>query len=144
PRDAATLREELREAVAVSDGPTLVRFPTGAVPADLPALERIGPVDVLRRDERSDVLLVAIGAFGHLGMDVATRVAEQGYGVTVIDPRWVSPIPQELLTLAEQHRLVVTVEDGIVSGGVGARLAQAVREAGMDVPVHNLGVPPGF
>src|SRR5690606_11052803 len=108
PRDAATLREELREAVAVDDGPTVVRFPTGSVPPDLPALRRIGVVDVLAESARKDVLLVAIGAFGHLGVEVAERVAEQGYGVTVVDPRWVRPIPAELVMLAAEHRLVVT------------------------------------
>src|SRR3954451_3059534 len=93
PRDAATLREELREAVAVDDGPTVLRFPTGAVAADLPALRRVGPVDILRADERQDVLLVAGGAFGRLGLDVADRLAGHGYGVTEADPRWVRPVP---------------------------------------------------
>src|SRR5436190_1068100 len=82
PRDAATLRAELREAVAVDDGPTIVRFPTGAVPPDLPALHRRGPVDVLAQGERRDVLLVSVGPFAHLAVDAAGRVAEQGYGVT--------------------------------------------------------------
>ncbi|MGV9982156.1 1-deoxy-D-xylulose-5-phosphate synthase, partial [Micromonospora wenchangensis] len=93
PRDSASLREELREAIAVDDGPTIVRFPTGTVAADLPAIRRVGPVDVLAESARTDVLLVAVGAFGLLGMEVATRLAEQGYGVTVVDPRWVRPVP---------------------------------------------------
>ncbi|MGH3712590.1 MAG: 1-deoxy-D-xylulose-5-phosphate synthase [Micromonosporaceae bacterium] len=148
PRDAATLREELREAVAVSDGPTLVRFPTGSVPADLPALERLGKgldaVDVLHRAERRDVLLVAVGAFGHLGMEAAGRVAEQGYGVTVVDPRWVRPVQPHLVDLAGDYRLVVTVEDGIRTGGFGTALAQALRDADVPTPVRDLGVAPGF
>ncbi|SCL31186.1 1-deoxy-D-xylulose-5-phosphate synthase [Micromonospora nigra] len=141
PRDAATLREELREAVAVDDGPTVVRFPTGAVAADLPALRRVGPVDVLAESARKDVLLVAVGSFGQLGMEVATRVAEQGYGVTVVDPRWVRPVPAELVELAAAHRLVVTVEDGVRVGGVGDALAQAMRDADVRVPLRDLGVP---
>lgn len=141
PRDAATLREELREAVAVDDGPTIVRFPTGTVAADLPAVRRVGPVDVLAESARTDVLLVAIGSFGHLGMEVATRVAEQGYGVTVVDPRWVRPVPAELVELADAHRLVVTVEDGVRVGGVGGALAQAMRDADVRVPLRDLGVP---
>ncbi|MFF0719712.1 1-deoxy-D-xylulose-5-phosphate synthase [Micromonospora sp. NPDC003816] len=141
PRDAATLREELREAVAVDDGPTVLRYPTGAVAADLPAIRRIGTVDVLAESARTDVLLVAVGAFGQLGMEVATRVAEQGYGVTVVDPRWVRPVPAELVELAAGHRLVVTVEDGVRQGGVGDALAQAMRDAGVHVPLRDLGVP---
>jgi 1-deoxy-D-xylulose-5-phosphate synthase len=141
PRDAATLREELREAVAIDDGPTIIRFPTGAVAADLPALRRVGPVDVLAESARTDVLLVAVGAFGQLGMEVATRVAEQGYGVTVVDPRWVRPVPAELVTLAAGHRLVVTVEDGVRTGGVGDAVAKALRDAQVGVPLRDLGVP---
>ncbi|GLY21331.1 1-deoxy-D-xylulose-5-phosphate synthase [Micromonospora sp. NBRC 101691] len=141
PRDAATLREELREAVAVDDGPTIVRFPTGAVAADLPAVRRVGPVDVLAESARTDVLLVAVGSFGQLGMEVASRVAEQGYGVTVVDPRWVRPVPAELVELAAAHRLVVTVEDGVRTGGVGSALAQAMRDADVRVPLRDLGVP---
>ncbi|MBL6274667.1 1-deoxy-D-xylulose-5-phosphate synthase [Micromonospora fiedleri] len=141
PRDAATLREELREAVAVDDGPTVVRYPTGAVAADLPAVRRVGTVDVLTESERADVLLVAVGSFGQLGMEVAARVAEQGYGVTVVDPRWVRPVPAELVDLAAGHRLVVTVEDGVRIGGVGDALAQAMRDADVQVPLRDLGVP---
>ncbi|WP_306211757.1 1-deoxy-D-xylulose-5-phosphate synthase [Actinoplanes sp. RD1] len=144
PRDGATLREELREAVAVENGPTIVRFPTGSVAADLPALRRVGPVDVLREDERKDVLLVAVGAFGKLGMEVAERLAGQGYGVTVADPRWVRPVPIELAALAGQHRLVVTLEDGVRAGGVGEAVAAMLRDNRVEVPLRDFGVPVGF
>jgi 1-deoxy-D-xylulose-5-phosphate synthase len=144
PRDAATLREELREAVAVDDGPTILRFPTGSVAADLPALRRVGQVDVLREESRKDVLLVAVGAFAKLGMEVAERIAEQGYGVTVVDPRWVRPVPVELAGVARQHRLVVTLEDGVRAGGVGDAVASMLRDRGVDVPLRDFGVPTGF
>jgi 1-deoxy-D-xylulose-5-phosphate synthase len=144
PRDAGTLREELREAVAIDDGPTIVRFPSGSVAADLPALRRIGPVDVLRADDLKDVLLVGVGAFAKLGMEVAGRIAEQGYGVTVVDPRWVRPVPIELAALAREHRLVVTIEDGIRAGGVGDALASMLRDADVRTPLRDFGVPAGF
>src|SRR6266511_2491833 len=143
PRDAVTLREELREAVAIEDGPTLVRFPTGAVPPDLPALERVGVagIDVLARGERADVLLVVVGPFGHLGVEVAARLAEQGYGVTAVDPRWVRPVPVDLVGMAAEHRLVVTVEDGVRTGGFGDALAKSLRDAGVWVPLRDIGIP---
>jgi 1-deoxy-D-xylulose-5-phosphate synthase len=144
PRDAATLRAELREAVAVEDGPTIVRFPTGAVNADLPAVRQVGPMDVLREDDRKDVLLVAVGALGKLGMQAAERIGEQGYGVTVVDPRWVRPVPIELTGLAAAHQVVVTVEDGVRAGGVGEAIAATLRDAGVPTPIHNVGVPVGF
>jgi 1-deoxy-D-xylulose-5-phosphate synthase len=140
PRDAATLREELREAVAIEDGPTIVRFPTGTIAADLPAVDRVGQVDVLHAADRRDVLLVAVGAFGHLGVEVADRLGEQGYGVTVVDPRWVRPVPVELVRMARDHRLVVTVEDGVRTGGVGDAIAKALRDADVWVPLRDVGI----
>jgi 1-deoxy-D-xylulose-5-phosphate synthase len=117
-----------------------LRFPTGEVPDDLPALRRVGVVDVLAEADRRDVLLVAVGAFGHLAVEVAQRVAEQAYGVTVVDPRWVRPVPEELVTMARDHRLVVSVEDGVRNGGVGDALAKALRDADVQVPLRDLGV----
>jgi 1-deoxy-D-xylulose-5-phosphate synthase len=144
PRDAVTLREELREALAVSDGPTAVRFPTGAVGEDLPAIERIGSVDVLHRGAGKDVLLVAVGALGRLALEVAERAAAQGIGVTVVDPRWVAPVAPELIDLAREHSLVVTVEDSGRRGGVGSVLSQALRDADVDVPARDIGIPQRF
>ncbi|GLZ80111.1 1-deoxy-D-xylulose-5-phosphate synthase [Actinorhabdospora filicis] len=140
PRDAATLREEFREAVGVDDGPTIVRFPTGSVPADIPALERTGGVDVLARGESNDVLLVAVGAFGKLALDTAERIAGHGIGVTVVDPRWVTPVPEILADLAAAHRLVVTVEDGVRNGGFGDSLARLLRDKGVTTPLRDFGV----
>ncbi|MGE0817368.1 MAG: 1-deoxy-D-xylulose-5-phosphate synthase [Candidatus Nanopelagicales bacterium] len=144
PRDAATLREELGEAVEVSDGPTVVRYPKGGVGEDVPALERIGGVDVLRRDADQDVLLVSVGSFAPLCLDVADRLAAQGIGVTVVDPRWVVPVPQALVDLAGSHRLVVSVEDNSRAGGVGSGIAQALRDAGLDVPFRDFGIERRF
>ncbi|AXB43515.1 1-deoxy-D-xylulose-5-phosphate synthase [Amycolatopsis albispora] len=147
PRDAITLREELREAVAVSDGPTALRFSRGGVIESVPAVDRLGVVDVLRRPDGgagTDVLLVAVGAFAKLGLAAADRLADQGIGVTVVDPRWVLPVPGELTALAEAHRLVVTVEDNGRHGGFGSLLAAALRDADCATPVRDLAVPQRF
>ncbi|GAA4614300.1 1-deoxy-D-xylulose-5-phosphate synthase [Saccharopolyspora hordei] len=143
PRDAVTLREELREAVAVDDGPTVVRFSKGSVIEEVPAVERVGGVDVLRRGQ-GDVLLVAVGAFGRLAVSAAERLAEQGVDVTVVDPRWVLPVPEQVVELAARHRLVVTLEDCGRHGGFGWALAAALRDAELDVPLRDLAVPNEF
>ncbi|MBV9012225.1 MAG: 1-deoxy-D-xylulose-5-phosphate synthase [Pseudonocardiales bacterium] len=147
PRDAGTLREELAEAVAVDDGPTAVRFPKGPVIEAVPALERVEGVDVLVRPtpgDGEDVLLVGVGAFAALAVAAAGRLADQGIGVTVVDPRWVLPVPEVLVRMAARHRLVVSVEDGGRHGGFGWSLAAALRDAEIDVPCRDLGVPQRF
>jgi 1-deoxy-D-xylulose-5-phosphate synthase len=144
PRDEPTLREALRESVAVTDGPTVVRFPKGVPPLDIPALERRGPVDVLRRGERSDVLLVAVGSMVPMCLAAAERAADHGIDVTVVDPRWVIPVPEELVALASGFRLVVTVEDGGRAGGIGTTLTQALQDRSCDVPVRSMGLPQHF
>nr|WP_315267857.1 1-deoxy-D-xylulose-5-phosphate synthase [Microbacterium lemovicicum] len=145
PRDEARLREELREAVAVDDAPTVVRFPKGSVGADLPAVERLSDgVDVLVQSDAKDVLIVGIGPMAHLAVDVAARLRAQGIGATVVDPRWVVPVQPSIVDLAASHRLVITIEDGIRVGGVGTRVRQVLREAGVDTAVDELGLPDEF
>ncbi|MGH3768438.1 MAG: 1-deoxy-D-xylulose-5-phosphate synthase [Pseudonocardiaceae bacterium] len=147
PRDAGTLREELAEAVAVDDGPTAVRFPKGPVIDAVPALQRIDGVDLLARPaagDGDDVLLVGVGAFAALAVAAARRLADQGIGVTVVDPRWVLPVPEVLVRMATRHRLVVSVEDGGRHGGFGWSLAAALRDAEVDVPCRDIGIPQRF
>lgn len=145
PRDAARLREEFDEAIAVEDAPTVIRFPKGAVAADLPAIERRDDgTDVLWRAGGEDVLLIGIGPMAHLAVEVAERLRAQGIGATVIDPRWVVPVQPTVVELAGTHRLVITIEDGIRVGGVGTRVRQVLREAGIDTAVDELGLPDEF
>ena len=145
PRDATRLREELREAVAVTDAPTVVRFSKGSVGTEHDAVERLADgVDVLHRGDRHDVLLVCVGPMATVGLDVATRLADQGIGATVVDPRWVVPVARSVIDLAASHRLVVTIEDGVRVGGIGTRIRQDLREAGVDTAVTELGLPDEF
>ncbi|WP_194411593.1 1-deoxy-D-xylulose-5-phosphate synthase [Microbacterium cremeum] len=145
PRDEPRLREELREAVSVDDGPTVIRFPKNGVSAELPALERLDDgVDVLLRSDAQDVLLVGIGPMAHIAVDVAGRLRAQGIGATVVDPRWVVPVRPSIVELAASHRLVITIEDGIRVGGIGTRVRQVLREAGVDTAVDELGLPDEF
>jgi 1-deoxy-D-xylulose-5-phosphate synthase len=145
PRDATRLAEALDEAVAVDDAPTVIRYPKGAVADDIEAIERLADgVDVLSRDDSEDVLLVGIGPFASLAMDVAARLRAQGIGATVVDPRWAIPVQPSIIELAERHRLVITLEDGIRVGGIGTRVRQVLREAGVDTAVDELGLPDEF
>jgi 1-deoxy-D-xylulose-5-phosphate synthase len=144
PRDAGTLRAELREALDVDDAPTVVRFPKGALPPDVAAIGRAGGVDVLRRQGDEDVLLISVGATVPLGLEVADRLAAQGIGVTVVDPRWVVPVDDALVPLAARHRLVVVVEDNGRAGGVGTAVHQRLADEGVLTPLRGFGVPQRF
>lgn len=144
PRDGVTLRALLREAVDVEDAPTVVRYPTGAVCADIVAVDHVNGIDVLRRAAgQPDVLLVAVGSMAGLGLEVAERSARQGIEVTVVDPRWVKPVPEEVIRMAAGAHVVVVVEDG-VRGGVSGAVALALRDAGISTPLLDFGVPPEF
>jgi len=144
PRDSARLKEVLREAIAISDAPTVIRFPKGAVPADIPAFERRDGIDVLYRGESADVLLISVGAMATMSVEAASQAYREGVGVTVIDPRWVKPLPQSLITMADRYKSVVVVEDGIAHGGIASALSEMFRKAGLDTPIHSIGVPLAF
>lgn len=144
PRDGAQLRELLNEAVQINDRPTLIRFPKGAVAPDLPAFERRDGIDVLYRGESADILMISVGAMAHICVEAAGQAYREGVGVTVIDPRWVKPLPPALITMAQRYSAVVVVEDGIKHSGIGSSVAENFREGGLNLPVHSIGVPLEF
>jgi len=147
PRDASQLAGLLREAVAIADGPSVVRFPKGAPGPDIPAIGTLGQMDVLYRPAdpaATDVLLVGAGPMAGVGVAAAARLADQGIGVTVVDPRWLKPLDEALITAAGQHRLVVTAEDNGRAGGFGDAVARLLRDAGSATPVRTFGLPQEF
>jgi len=145
PRDATRLRQLLREAIEHDEGPTALRFPKASVSdEDIDAVDRIGGMDVLRRDDDADVLVVSAGAVAPLALEVADRVAAQGVGVTVVDPRWVLPVDGALPALAAAHALVVTIEDNGRAGGVGDAIARELRTRSITTPVQNIALPQEF
>ncbi|MFB8239048.1 1-deoxy-D-xylulose-5-phosphate synthase [Kitasatospora purpeofusca] len=155
PRDADQVRAQLREAVEVKDAPTVVRYSKGSVGEAVPAVATVGGMDVLRAavpdslggagdGRRADVLIVSVGALAPMCLEVADLLAAQGISSTVVDPRWVKPVDPALPGLAAEHRVVVTVEDNGRVGGVGAAIAQALRDADVDLPLRDFGIPQQF
>ena len=157
PRDEDTLREELREALAVRDRPTVVRYPKGSMPKPIPTIRSVGAVDVVHEgpagsgmgDSSTEqvrgprVLMVATGALIPDAIEAAEALEVEGAQVTVVDPRWIIPVPIDVVDMARQgYDLVVSVEDGIVTGGFGWALRDALADA--DVRVMTLGVPREF
>jgi len=147
PRDGKRVAELLNEAVEVSDGPTVVRFPKGKVGGEVEAVTKLGGMDVLRGPAEGlapDVLLVGAGVMAVTGLDVADRLAGHGIGVTVVDPRWTKPVDEALVDAARQHRMVVTVEDNGRAGGFGDAVARLLRDHDVDMPVKTFGLPQEF
>ncbi|MET7548276.1 1-deoxy-D-xylulose-5-phosphate synthase [Streptomyces sp. NBC_01724] len=144
PRDADRLREELREAVTVDDAPTVLRFPKESVGEAVPAIDRVGAMDVLHRADDPQVLIVAVGVLASVCLQAADLLAGGGIRCTVVDPRWVKPVDEQLAPLAGRHRLVAVVEDNSRAGGVGSAVGQALRDAGVDVPLRTFGIPEQF
>jgi 1-deoxy-D-xylulose-5-phosphate synthase len=144
PRDGSRLRELLRESVLISDGPSVIRFPKGAVIPDIPAFERRDGIDVLYRGESADILFISVGALAHIAVEAAAQAYREGVGVTVIDPRWVKPLPKSLISMAGRYKSVVVLEDGIEHGGIASTISELFREHEVTIPVHSIGVPLKF
>ncbi|MEV5887309.1 1-deoxy-D-xylulose-5-phosphate synthase [Streptomyces sp. NPDC052020] len=144
PRDAGQLRAQLREAVAVDDAPTLLRFPKETAGPAIGAVDRVGGMDVLHAADRPEVLLVAVGVMAPVCLSAAELLEARGIGCTVVDPRWVKPVDPALPSLAARHRLVAVVEDNSRAAGVGSAVALALGDADVDVPVRRFGVPEQF
>ena len=144
PRDGARLREVLAESIQITDAPSMLRYPKGEVIADIPAFERRDGIDVLYRGESADVLLVSVGAMAAMAVEAASQAYREGVGVTVIDPRWIKPLPQSLVTMANRYKSVVVLEDGIRHGGIASTISEMFRDAGLQVPIHSIGVPLTF
>jgi len=144
PRDGARLREVLAESIQITDAPSMLRYPKGEVIADIPAFERRDGIDVLYRGESADVLLVSVGAMAAMAVEAASQAYREGVGVTVIDPRWIKPLPQSLVSMATRYKSVVVLEDGIRHGGIASTISEMFRDAGLQVPIHSIGVPLTF
>jgi 1-deoxy-D-xylulose-5-phosphate synthase len=146
PRDPVQLATLLREAVSTSDGPTALRFPKSGVGPEIPALNRMDGLDILFRGRSLplDVLLVSTGVLATPVLRAAEALSALGVGTTVVDPRWVLPVHPTLVHLASRHSVVLTVEDGIGTGGVAAALSLACTKAGVFTPVHGVSLPHRF
>lgn len=144
PRDGARLRELLREALNIDDAPSLLRFPKGAIQADIPAIERCEGIDTLYRSDGCNVLIISVGAMAALALEVAQSVAAQGVGISVIDLRWVKPLPESLLTIANSYECVVVLEDGLRHSGIASSISELFRDAQLTLPLHSIGVPLEF
>jgi 1-deoxy-D-xylulose-5-phosphate synthase len=144
PRDGARLKEILRACVAISDAPSMVRFPKGAVPADIAAIERFKDIDILHKGATQQVLIISVGSMAGMAIEVAQLAKTQTIEITVVDPLWVKPIPQSLIQMCAEYGTVIVMEDGIKHAGIASTISEMLRESGSTCSLHSIGVPLEF
>jgi 1-deoxy-D-xylulose-5-phosphate synthase len=144
PRDGARLKEILRQCVEIENAPSMIRFPKGAIPSDIPAVERVSGVDILHRGASQQVLLISIGSMASMALEVAQLAKQQSIEITVVDPLWVKPISPAVIAMCADYSTVVVMEDGIKHAGIASTLSEALREAESTCTLHSIGVPLEF
>jgi 1-deoxy-D-xylulose-5-phosphate synthase len=144
PRDGARVKELLRQCIAIDNAPSMIRFPKGAIPADIPALDRVDGIDILHRGGTNQVLVISIGSMASMALEVAQLAHKQSIEVTVIDPLWVKPMSSNVTALCAKFSTVVVMEDGIKHAGIASTISESLREAGSSCSVHSVGVPLEF
>jgi 1-deoxy-D-xylulose-5-phosphate synthase len=144
PRDGARLKELLRQCIAIDNAPSMIRFPKGAIPADIPAQERVSGIDVLHRGQKKQVLLISVGSMASMALEVAQLAHEKSFEITVIDPLWVKPISNNVTALCAEYSTIVVMEDGIKHAGIASTLSEALSQEGSNRIVHSIGVPLEF
>ena len=144
PRDGARLKEILRQCVAIANAPSMLRFPKGAVPADIPAIERIDGVDILHRGEGKKVLLISVGSMAGMALEVAQLAHQKSIEITVVDPMWVKPISPAVIAMCADYSSVVVMEDGIKHAGIASTISETLRETGSNCSLHSIGIPLEF
>ena len=144
PRDGARLVSALRNCVGKSDHPTVIRFSKGAIPDDIPAVLSLGFADVLMESPNPDVTIVSVGGMATQALEAARTLQDNGFSVEVIDPIQVLPVAPGLIGYLAEREFVVTIEDGLVDGGIGEAIGSGLRVAKAITRVTSLGIPKKF
>ena len=144
PRDGTRLVSALRSCVDKSDHPTVIRFSKGAIPSDIAAVQSLAFADVLVAAQNPDVTIVSIGGMATQALEAAKTLQDKGFAVEVIDPIQVLPVASGLTDYLSNREFVVTIEDGLVDGGIGEAIGSALRAVDATTRVTSLGIPKKF
>ena len=145
PSNAQELQQMLFDAVILADdGPVAIRYPRGA--ARMVGEHEVGSGLLARRvrDGDGSACVLAVGKMVEAAEKAADRIAAEGRPVEVWDVRSCAPLDAAMLDAASVCDFVVTVEDGVRSGGIGSSIADALRTLRPDLPVEVLGLPTRF
>lgn len=128
------------------DGPVVLRYPRGEaegvpIPSE-PTLLEEGVSRLVR--EGNDVAILAFGRMVKYARQAADILIQEGINARVVDMRWVKPLDKQAIKQAAETKLIVTVEDGVVSGGAGEAVLEVLADEHMSVPALTLGIPDDF
>ena len=146
PRNGAEFRSMLRYAVTL-DGPVAVRYPRGGkdialLSDDTPRIQS-GKAEVLT--EGKDVCVLYFGTLTEEALGVREILSKQGYDVTVVNARFAVPFDKELIRkLSETHSLLVTMEEGVTSGGFGEHVSAFCAAEQLPMQVMITALPDTF
>lgn len=153
PRDENTLRVALREATSM-DGVTLLRYPKGSLGDSINPVDKYEDLDILysnvefdefldiKSESKTKVLIVGMGAFAAQSVELAKIIADTNdCNVAVVDPKWVWPVKHSLVDLASKVDAMVTLEDGLVQGGIGSGIRETLAQHNIFIPVKTFGIP---
>ncbi len=145
PKDGAELIGLLRCALAHTDGPFCTRYPRDNAPGAVPPAAEVAPIpygtwEVLR--EGRECAILAVGVMCEPASQAAELLEQDGFDVAVVNCRFIKPLDRDMLaSLVQNHRLLITVEDGTIVNGFGAFVAATVESLAPDVRVLLMGVP---
>jgi 1-deoxy-D-xylulose-5-phosphate synthase len=142
PADENECRQMLYTATLL-DCPAVVRYPRGTGPG-VPVVAQMSTLPVgrgqVRRDGRCGLALLVFGTL----LDTAQKVAER-LDATLVNMRFIKPLDESLvLSIAAEHRAIITIEENAVAGGAGSAVAELLSREGVLLPMHQIGIPDRF
>jgi 1-deoxy-D-xylulose-5-phosphate synthase len=145
PKNKWELSDMLKFAVNF-DGPIAIRYPRGEAYAGL--VDWRAPIEMGKAEpifEEGGVLLLAVGSMVKTAVMVREILAAQGIACSLTNARFVKPIDEEyILSVADKHPLIVTMEENVLSGGVGEKVRSLLGEKGCNTKIMNIGIPDQF
>ena len=145
PKNRWEMADMIRFAVDFP-GPVAVRYPRGEAYEGMQEFRApvvYGKSEVLY--EEGQIALLFVGHMSSLAEEVRTELKKEGFGCTLVNARFVKPLDGELLEqLSEGHRLLVTIEENVLTGGFGSQVRDFISRTGLPVQVCAVGLPDAY
>lgn len=147
PKDEDEFIDMLWTMTKYEDGPIAIRYPRGNGPGATikkqPELLTIGEAEVIQ--EGTDVCLIPLGTMMEVALETKEQLEDEGYSVTLINPRWIKPLDTSTITeLSANSKVVCTFEDHVLYNGFGLSIIELLHDKVIETPVERIGWPDKF